>query len=67
MDFLSKILSRPSNEKPFMILITGYPDEDALVPIINKKTLKDDVMSLTDKDGLYDSALCAVYNSWGSE
>jgi len=41
MNFLSKILSRPSNEKPFMILVTGYPADDAVVPIVNKKALKE--------------------------
>ena len=41
MNFLNKILSRPSNEKPFMILVTGYPADDAVVPIVNKKMLKD--------------------------
>ena len=41
MRFLNKILSRPSNEKPFMILVVGYPAEDALVPAIQKKSLED--------------------------
>ncbi len=41
MRFLNKILSRPSNEKPFMILVVGYPSEKALVPAIQKKALED--------------------------
>ena len=41
MRFLNKLLSRPSNEKPFMILVVGYPSESALVPAIQKKTLAD--------------------------
>ena len=41
MKFLNKILSRPSNEKPFMILVVGYPSESALVPTIKKKKLAD--------------------------
>ena len=41
MRFLNKILSRPSNEKPFMILVAGYPAEDAVVPVIEKKSLQD--------------------------
>jgi len=41
MRFLNKILERPSNEKPFMILVVGYPSENALVPLIQKKSLKD--------------------------
>ncbi len=41
MKFLNKILSRPSNEKPFMILVVGYPAEDTVVPAIHKKELED--------------------------
>ena len=41
MRFLNKILSRPSNEKPFMILVVGYPSETAPVPAIQKKALED--------------------------
>jgi len=41
MRFLNKILARPSNEKPFMILVVGYPSENALVPAIQKKSLED--------------------------
>ena len=39
MGFLSKILGRPANEKPFLLLPVGYPAEDATVPNISKKTL----------------------------
>lgn len=41
MGFLNKILSRPPNEKPFLILVVGYPAEDAVVPVIRKKSLED--------------------------
>jgi len=37
MDFLNRILKRPSNEKAFMILVTGYPKKDVTVPNISKK------------------------------
>jgi iodotyrosine deiodinase len=37
MKFLNKILNRPANEKPFLILVTGYPAEGAKVPDISKK------------------------------
>ena len=37
MKFLSDILDRPENEKPFLLLITGYPAPDAKVPQIEKK------------------------------
>jgi len=37
MGFLNSILDRPQNERPFLLLVVGYPAEDALVPDINKK------------------------------
>lgn len=39
MRFLNKLLDRPSNEKPFLILVTGYPADGAFVPDIDKKEL----------------------------
>ncbi|RMH68735.1 MAG: nitroreductase family protein [Gemmatimonadetes bacterium] len=39
MKFLNTILNRPANEKPFLILVVGYPAEDAHVPNIRKKSL----------------------------
>ena len=39
MGFLNKILSRPSYEKAYMILVVGYPEKDTLVPDISKKSL----------------------------
>lgn len=41
MSFLNTVLSRPANEKGFMILVVGYPHETTLVPDIKKKTLGD--------------------------
>lgn len=38
MKFLSKILKRPKNESPYLIIATGYPDKNATVPIITKKS-----------------------------
>ena len=32
MAFLSDILGRPSNERPFLVLVVGYPAADAQVP-----------------------------------
>ena len=32
MDFLSEILERPQNERPFMVLVVGYPAIDATTP-----------------------------------
>jgi hypothetical protein len=39
MGFLNEILSRPTNERPFLLLVVGYPAEDARVPDIGKKSL----------------------------
>ncbi len=38
MNFLSEILNRPRNERPFLLLPVGYPANDATVPDIKKKT-----------------------------
>lgn len=32
MRFLSKILARPKNERPFLLLVAGYPAENATIP-----------------------------------
>ncbi len=45
MGFLSQILERPKNERPFLLIPVGYPTADALVPTIQKKQL-DEVMVL---------------------
>jgi iodotyrosine deiodinase len=39
MGFLSSILDRPPNEKPFLLIPVGYPSADAVVPAIEKKPL----------------------------
>jgi len=39
MSFLNRLLNRPSNETPFLILVTGRPAKDALVPDLRKKIL----------------------------
>jgi iodotyrosine deiodinase len=39
MGFLNKILDRPKNEKPFLVVVVGYPAENAVVPVIGKKSL----------------------------
>jgi nitroreductase len=39
MHFLNQILDRPEHERPFLLLVTGYPAEDARVPVIDKKPL----------------------------
>ncbi|GIV78591.1 MAG: oxidoreductase [Litorilinea sp.] len=39
MHFLNRILQRPTNERPFLLLVVGYPASDARVPDIGKKSL----------------------------
>ena len=39
MGFLNNILQMPPDAKPFLILVVGYPAEDAQVPEIHKKSL----------------------------
>ncbi|WP_425155115.1 nitroreductase family protein [Candidatus Palauibacter sp.] len=39
MGFLNEILDRPPNERPFLLLVVGYPAADALVPDITRKPL----------------------------
>ena len=39
MSFLNRILGRPNNERPFLLLVVGYPEEGAKVPNIKKKFL----------------------------
>jgi nitroreductase len=41
MGFLNDILHRPSNERPFLVLVVGYPADDAKVPVITKKPLEE--------------------------
>ena len=36
MKFLNKILKRPDSERPFLIVVTGYPSSNARVPMISK-------------------------------
>jgi nitroreductase len=39
MKFLNEILGRPKTEHPFLLLVTGYPAEQAMVPKIEKYSL----------------------------
>src|SRR5215813_9483033 len=41
MGFLSEILQRPKNEKPYLLVPVGYPAGDAKVPNITKKRLEE--------------------------
>lgn len=41
MNFLSKILNRPKNEKPFLLIPIGFPAKECWVPDIERKALND--------------------------
>lgn len=41
MGFLREILNRPERERAFLILVVGYPADDAEVPDIEKKKLSE--------------------------
>ncbi len=41
MNFLNGILNRPKNEKPFLILVAGFADENAMVPDLKRKKLEE--------------------------
>ena len=46
MNFLNDLLGRPKNERPFLILVVGYPTDGATVPAIGKKALEEIVTFL---------------------
>ncbi|MDQ6611038.1 MAG: nitroreductase family protein [Gemmatimonadota bacterium] len=39
MGFLRDVLQRPENEKPVMVIVTGYPADGARVPRLERKSL----------------------------
>lgn len=39
MAFLTRLLGRPANERPVMLIVVGYPAADASVPDIHRKPL----------------------------
>ena len=41
MAFLNEILGRPQNERPFLILVVGFPSPDATVPQLRRKSLEE--------------------------
>ena len=47
MKFLNEILGRPKSERPFLLLVVGYPADDARVPDIQRKSL-DEFVSFVD-------------------
>ena len=41
MNFLTELLDRPANERPFLLIPIGYPDDKAYVPDLKRKSLKE--------------------------
>lgn len=41
MKFLNAILGRPTSERPFLLLVVGYPADEARVPDIGRKALSE--------------------------
>lgn len=41
MNFLQKILNRPSNERAFLLIPVGYPAEEVQVPDLERKALEE--------------------------
>jgi iodotyrosine deiodinase len=48
MKFLNEILDRPPSERPFLLMVAGYPADDAEVPDIKRKSL-DEFVTFADK------------------
>ncbi len=41
MNFLNDVLGRPPEEKPFLLLVVGYPSPSCRVPVIEKRSLQE--------------------------
>jgi len=41
LNFLQKILDRPANERPYLLIPVGYPAADAQVPVLERKPLEE--------------------------
>lgn len=48
MAFLSKILKRPANERPFILFPIGFPADDAEVPDLTRKSVDEVAVWMTD-------------------
>jgi nitroreductase len=50
MAFLTKLLGRPANERPFILFPVGYPARDAQVPALRRKHLGEVMVEVTGDD-----------------
>ncbi len=41
MNFLTKLLKRPENERPFLLIPVGYPADETFVPKLKRKSLEE--------------------------
>jgi len=41
MKFLTQILNRPDNERPYLLLPVGYPEDEVYVPDLKRKSLQE--------------------------
>jgi nitroreductase len=48
MAFLTKLLNRPANERPFILFPIGYPAADSVVPTLERKPLEDILVEYKD-------------------
>lgn len=48
MAFLTRILARPANERPFILFPVGYPAADARVPDLTRKSLGELMVEVPD-------------------
>ena len=46
MAFLTKLLGRPENERPFAMLPIGYPSDDCVVPDLKRKSLDEVIVRI---------------------
>jgi nitroreductase len=49
MGFLRRILGRPENERPYVVIPIGYPAADATVPDLARKPLSEILVELPDR------------------
>jgi len=64
MAFLTRILNRPAHERPYLLVVTGYPAEDAQTPVITKKSIEEIASFIPsgccNRKGLF----CVVRSVW---
>ena len=48
MKFLNEILGRPKSERPFLLLVAGYPADDAMIPDIERKAMAEYTSFIVD-------------------